>query len=277
MSKYLIGAASKRPLSREKQIALAREYVAGGRTSVTIRNRLVATNLLLVVRLANRIAPAGYDHDQRQDLIQAGVEGLIHALQKYDPEKGIALTTYAGFWIRSAMARHLLRTWRLVRWGKTPRQVKLWYRLHREEGRLLAEIGEAPLPELAARLGVTEADVREAMAFMGGDALSLSTRRRRGDGEGRASIQDELSDPQATDPEAAAIEAVDAGWVWASIEKMGLKPRAREVLLRRMDGEMTEAIGADLGLTRARVQQIEAETTRLITKRLRLAAERGRP
>lgn len=277
MSRYLISRASKRPLSREAQIALAREYVAGGRTSVTIRNRLVSTNLLLVVRLANRIAPAGYTEDQRQDLIQAGTEGLIYSLSKYDPEREIALPTYAGFWIRSAMARHLLRTWRLVRWGKTPKQVKLWYRLHCEEGRLLAEIGEAPLPELAARLGVTEADVREAMAFMGGDALSLSTRRRRGDGEGRASIQDELSDPQATDPEAAAIEAVDAGWVWASIEKMGLKPRAREVLLRRLDGETLASIGEDLGVHRERVRQIETETTQLILKRLRIAVERGRP
>lgn len=117
-----------------------------------------------------------YDHERVQDLIQAGVEGLIHSLQKYDPEKGIALTTYAGFWCRAYITRHLLRNWRLVRWGKTNAQVKIWHRLWREEARLLSATGEASPAALAECMGVTEQEVMEALT---GEVLGVRDRRQR--------------------------------------------------------------------------------------------------
>lgn len=266
MSRYLLSTAARR-LSRDQQTELAREYIAGGRTDRRIRDRLVLANILLAIKLAHRVAPAGYDHERVQDLIQAGTEGLIHSLQKYDPDKGVALTTYAGFWARAYMARHLIRNWRLVRWGKTNAQVRIWHRLWREEARLLSATGEASPAALAECMGVTEQEVMEALT---GEVSFLSA--RRWDSGPGTSIEEQLPDPQAVNPEAAAIETLDSEWAWNRIAEMRFKPREREILLRRLDGESTTAIGADLGVHRARVQQIEAAVLRLILKRLRRAA-----
>ncbi|MGC3997010.1 MAG: RNA polymerase factor sigma-32 [Anaeromyxobacter sp.] len=155
-------------LSREEEHALAVRYRETG--EVDAAYRLVAANLRLVVKIAHEYRRTAF---QLLDLIQEGNMGLMQAVKKYDPWKGVKLSSYAAWWIRAYIIRFIMENWRMVKLGTTQAQRKLFFNLAKEREKLLAR-GIEPTPRLLARnLDVEEKDVEEMAARMAADDLSL--------------------------------------------------------------------------------------------------------
>ena len=138
-------------LSREEEHALAVKYTETG--DVEAAARLVTANLRLVVKIA-------YDYRRAYknllDLVQEGNIGLMQAVKKYDPYKGVKLSSYAAWWIRAYILRFILNNHRLVKLGTTQAQRKLFFNLKKEKAKLSA-MGIEPTAEvIAKRLDVPE-------------------------------------------------------------------------------------------------------------------------
>ena len=128
-------------LTREEEHDLAVKFVETG--DVEAARKLVLSNLRLVVKIA-------YDYRQAYknllDLVQEGNIGLMKAVQKYDPFKGVKLSSYAAWWIRAYILRYILNNYRMVKLGTTQAQRKLFFNLQKEKSRLSA-MGIEPTPE----------------------------------------------------------------------------------------------------------------------------------
>ncbi|HMA18797.1 MAG TPA: sigma-70 family RNA polymerase sigma factor, partial [Thermoanaerobaculia bacterium] len=151
-------------LSTEEEHALAVRYRETG--DVDAAYRLVASNLRLVVKIAHEYRRTAF---QLLDLVQEGNMGLMQAVKKYDPWKGVKLSSYAAWWIRAYIIRFIMENWRMVKLGTTQAQRKLFFNLSKEREKLLAR-GIEPTPRLLARnLQVEVKDVEEMSARMGSE------------------------------------------------------------------------------------------------------------
>ena len=153
-------------LTREEEHELAKKYQQTG--DVQAAYRLVASNLRLVVKLAHE-----YHRNPLSllDLIQEGNIGLMQAVKKYDPDRGVKLSSYAAWWIRAYILRYIMDNWKMVKLGTTEAQRKLFFKLRQEQDKLMAQ-GFEPNPKLLAeRLNVTEQDVVEMDQRLGNEQL----------------------------------------------------------------------------------------------------------
>jgi RNA polymerase sigma-32 factor len=135
--------------------------------------RLVTSNLRLVVKIAMDFHR--YWTKNLLDLIQEGNVGLLQAVGKFDPYRGIKFSYYASFWIKAYMLKFIMDNWKLVKIGTTQSQRKLFFNLAKERDRLIAQ-GFDPEPRLLAeRLDVKEEEVVEMSQRLGGWEVSLSS------------------------------------------------------------------------------------------------------
>jgi RNA polymerase sigma-32 factor len=152
LERYIEEVTAFELLTREEEFRLAREYLAHGNQSAT--DRLLNSNLRFVVKVVQDYR--GYDLPIL-DLIQEGNLGLMKAIQKFDPERGFRLVSYAVWWIRAYIQNYVIRSWSLVKIGTTQNQRKLFFKLRSERERLTVE-NENRMPpsseELAEHLGV---------------------------------------------------------------------------------------------------------------------------
>jgi RNA polymerase primary sigma factor len=164
---WLSSIGTFRILTSEQELDLARSAAEG---SAYARNRLIESNLKLVVSIARKYAGRGVS---MSDLIQEGNIGLIKAVSKFDYRKGYRFSTYATWWIRQAVSRCVHEQSRVVR---LPVHVaEQLSKVSRVSGVLLQELGREPSSEeIASRIGVTVAQLDSWMAFAQ-DALSLET------------------------------------------------------------------------------------------------------
>jgi RNA polymerase sigma-32 factor len=155
-------------LTREEELALARKYRETG--DVGAAYRLVASNLRLVVKLAHE-----YHRNPLSllDLVQEGNIGLMQAVKKYDPERGVKLSSYAAWWIRAYILRYIMDNWKMVKLGTTEAQRKLFFKLRQEQDKLISQGFEASPKLLAERLNVSEQDVVEMDQRLGHDEVSI--------------------------------------------------------------------------------------------------------
>jgi RNA polymerase sigma-32 factor len=168
LGQYMADVSRHPLLSREEELELARRFRDSG--DLNAAYRLVAANLRLVVKLAHE-----YHRNPLSllDLIQEGNIGLMQAVKKYDPERGVKLSSYAAWWIRAYILRYIMDNWKMVKLGTTEAQRKLFFKLRQEQERLLAQGFEASPKLLAERLNVSEQDVVEMDQRLGHDELSL--------------------------------------------------------------------------------------------------------
>jgi RNA polymerase nonessential primary-like sigma factor len=230
---------------------LARRARAG---DAEAERQLIEANLRLVISLARRYVHRGLS---LLDLIEEGNVGLLHAVRKFDPDRGTRFSTYATWWIRQAIVRALANQARMVR---LPVHVELLLSQYAKAHRALTqELGRAPTPaELAARLGRTVEQAEDLEHLLQQRTLSLDAPAGRG---GKGSLQDVIQDPEGVPGQglAAALRArADLAGVLQD-----LPDQERRVITKRfgLGGEepMTlEAIGKETGVTRERVRQIEA-------------------
>jgi RNA polymerase sigma-32 factor len=261
---YLAEVARHPLLSREEEHELAVRYRESG--DVEAAYKLVASNLRLVVKIANEYRRAAF---QTLDLVQEGNLGLMQAVKKYDPFKGVKLSSYAAWWIRAYIIRFLMENWRLVKLGTTQAQRKLFFNLAKEREKLLAR-GIEPTPRLLAKnLEVEEQDVVEMSARMARDDLSLDAPVRSGDDEPHQSQLDRFAgggaaaDDQMGDEQLRRIfrEKLDAFAKTISDEKERYIFEHRLLPPEGVEPQTLQEIGTRYGLTRERARQIEARLT----------------
>jgi RNA polymerase sigma-32 factor len=155
-------------LTPEEEHALATRLVEHGDTSAA--RKLIEANLRLVVKIAYEYRRA---HKNLLDLVQEGNIGLIQAVSKFDPYRGVKLSSYAAFWIRAYILKFILNNWRLVKIGTTQAQRKLFFNLRKEREKL-EQLGFQPTTALLAeKLDVPEKEVIEMERRLAAPEASL--------------------------------------------------------------------------------------------------------
>lgn len=233
---YLAEIGKFAPLSREEEQVLARRYHETGDRETAYR--LVTSNLKLVVKIAMI-----YHKVYRNilDLIQEGNLGLLQAVQRFDPERGTRLPTYAAWWIKAYILKFLLDNTRMVKIGTTNARRKILMNLNREKRELEAQ-GIVPTSRLLAEnLGVDERELREVQQGMTGGDLSLDAPLGNSDGDARY-IDTLRMMEQSVD------EKIAQGEFRELLEKKfadfseSLSEREREILSRRLIAEEPETL-----------------------------------
>jgi RNA polymerase sigma-32 factor len=250
-------------LSREEEHVLAVRFYRTG--EVQAAYALVAANLRLVVKIAHEYRRAAF---QLLDLVQEGNIGLMQAVQKFDPFKGVKLSTYAAWWIRAYIIRFIMDNWRLVKLGTTQAQRKLFFNLSKEREKLLAR-GVEPTPQLLAKnLRVEEKDVEEMSMRMGSEDLSLDA-PARGDEDSTQTKLDRLAsatpaaDEQIGDQQLRKLfrDKLEAFGRTITDERERAIFEQRLLPPEGVEPRTLQEIGARFQLTRERARQIEAKLT----------------
>ena len=167
---YLLEVKRFNLLTREQETELA--TLVKEKNDEKAAYRLVTSNLRLVVKIAMDFHR--YWTKNLLDLIQEGNVGLLQAVRKFDPYRGIKFSYYASFWIKAYMLKFIMDNWKLVKIGTTQSQRKLFFNLAKERDKLIAE-GFRPEPRLLAeRLDVKEEEIIEMSQRLGGWELSLT-------------------------------------------------------------------------------------------------------
>jgi len=244
-------------LTREEETALARRYRSTG--DLVAAAQLVSANLRLVVKLAHE-----YQRNPIAllDLIQEGNIGLMQAVKKFDPERGVKLSTYAAWWIRAYLLRYIMDNWKMVKLGTTEAQRKLFFKLRQEQQRLTSQ-GVEPSPKLLAeRLHVTEKDVEEMDQRLGQDEVSLDAPVGEDGKTTRAERLMPASSVQGADEQLASEEVKRLFRDKLSDFAKDLDGKEKYIFEKRLiaDDAMTlQDIGTHFGVSRERARQIEAQ------------------
>ena len=260
----LLAAAVDEPvLGRDEERELARRAEAGDADAA---GRLIASHLRFVIKIARRYRGSGLP---MSDLIQEGTVGLIRAVRRFNPDRGVRLSTYAMWWIRSAIQDHVMHSWSLVRMGTTNAQKAMILRLRQMTAEFIGG-AEGLSDEITARLaksfGATANEVATLARRLAGGDWSLDQPMAGPDGDQRTWMDCLTSD--APTPEQAVAEASERRFVSEIVGKAlaMLPPREQLVIRKRYfeDVRQTfEAIGRELGVSKDRARQLE---TRALAK-----------
>ncbi len=250
-----LGEVRKYPaLSREEEQDLARRYRDTGDREALFR--LVTSNLMQVVRVA-----LSYRRAARNllDLVQEGNLGLLAAIERFDPELGVRLPTYAAWWIRAYIVKFLLDNVRLVRVGTTNARRKLLRNLRQEKARLIAEGFDVGPKMLADHFNVSEEDVMDVERALHSQDVSLDA--PLGDAEDRTrgdlipdtgpTVEEDVARRELQDKVKEAIDRF----------RVGLGDREKVILDERLlsdDPVTLQVIGDRFGTSREAVRQAEA-------------------
>jgi|Deesub1362A_J573_1020465.scaffolds.fasta_scaffold01700_4 RNA polymerase sigma-32 factor len=242
-------------LSREEEERLAKRYYETGDPEAAAK--LATSNLRLVVKIA--MEHQRYWMNNLLDLIQEGNVGLLQAVQKFDPFRGIKFSYYASFWIKAYILKFIMDNWRLVRLGTTQAQRKLFYNLSREKEKLKA-MGIDPGPRLLAdRLGVSQQDVIDMDQRLDSWELSLDAPVRDESDEPHQSFLSDDSQPSAEDA-LADHELKELFHQRLMDFRQTLDEKERDILDLRILAEkpMTlNELGKKHGISRERVRQLQ--------------------
>jgi RNA polymerase sigma-32 factor len=255
LTHYMTQLRSYPPISREEEHELAVKWVEEG--DLDAARRLVLANLRLVVKIAMEYRRAWTNV---LDLIQDGNIGLMEAVQRYDPYRGVKLSSYAVYWIRAFILKHIIDNFRMVRLGKTRAERKLFYRLNKEKRELERQGFETEPRLLAERLDVSEEDVIDMERRLAQSEISLNAPARRVDGSaefgdfvpvGEASAEENVADSELRRVFHEKVQEFAAT----------LNERDRQIVEERILAEQPrtlQELGEEFDVSRERIRQIEA-------------------
>ena len=246
-------------LEAGEEYLLAKDWLEKQNTKAA--HKLVTSHLRLVAKIA--MGYRGYGLPIA-DLIAEGNIGMMHAVKKFDPEKGFRLATYAMWWIKAAIQEFVLRSWSQVKIGTTASQKKLFFNLRKIKGKINAledgDLSPKQVNHIAKTLNVSEDDVVSMNRRMLGGDHSLNSQINRQDGE-EAEWQDMLTDERDNQEtqyvnhqeknirNKMMLEALDY-----------LKPREKDIIIKRRlteNPKTLEDLSQEYKVSRERIRQIE--------------------
>jgi RNA polymerase sigma-32 factor len=237
--------------------------------------QLVTSNLRLVVKIAYEYRRA---YKNIMDLVQEGNIGLMQAVKRYDPYRGVKLSSYAAWWIRAYILRFVLNNWRLVKLGTTQAQRKLFFNLRKKRAELVAMGIDPTDAEVAKRLNVPESDVAEMDVRLTSSEKSLDA--PVGDAEGRSIAKVDMMPSMWEGPEALVadeeLQALLKEKLAGFRQTLAGKEKDLAIFDERLvaDDPLTlQELGDRFKISRERVRQLEQR----LTSRLReyLSEEMG--
>jgi RNA polymerase sigma-32 factor len=254
-------------LSTDEEHKLAVEYAKNQDRDTAVR--LVTANLRLVVKIAYEYRRA---YRNMMDLVQEGNIGLMQAVKRYDPYRGVKLSSYAAWWIRAYMLRFILNNWRLVKVGTTQAQRKLFFNLNKEKARLTAMGIEPSHAEIAKRLNVTESEVTEMDRRLARADASLDATVNEADG--RSTTRLELMPSGNATPDQIAEGSELSSLLQGELEtfRKTLAGKDVDIFDKRIvaDEPLTlQELGDTFGVSRERVRQLEARLMGKLREHLR--------
>ncbi len=256
---YLREIAKYPLLEPEEELSLAKKHY--DEQDVGAAHRLITANLRLVVKIANDFSIAQFN---LLDLVQEGTLGLMQAVKKFDPYKGVKLSSYAAWWIRAYILKYLLENKGQVRIATTTNQRKLFYNLQKETDRLIADGEEADIKTIAKSLNVPEKDVLEMKKRLNSSDISLDAPLLLGDGASKGSYGDTIIDESQSSLEEVfskkQVREIFSKYLKEFVET--LNKRDKEIFHKRVASETPKTlqeIGDEYGISRERARQIEAK------------------
>jgi RNA polymerase sigma-32 factor len=246
------------PLTREDEHACASEYA---RTkSAHLARKLITSNMRLVAKIAY-----GYrrPHCEMADLIQEGNLGLVQAVLRYDPHRGVKLSSYAAWWIRAYILKFTLDNWRLVKAGTTEPQRRMFFNLQKQRHALEKQGINPDARRLATAMNLKEKDVVVMLERFANNETSLDAPRML-HGEDLGSLADTIGDAPALRPD-ARLEASDlACTLLGELKTIEATLAGRELTIFRRrimceDPATLQDIALGFGVTRERARQLEAK------------------
>jgi RNA polymerase sigma-32 factor len=252
-------------LTAEEETRLARRFRE--HDDLDAARQLVLSHLRLVVAIARGYLGYGLPHG---DLIQEGNIGLMKAVKRFDPDRGVRLVSFAIHWIKAEIHEHILRNWRLVKVATTKAQRKLFFNL-RSMKKGLAPMTRAEAAQMAAELKVKPEEVLEMETRLAGHELAFES--ERDDEEAYAPVHYLAADPSAEPSQ--ALEAEENERVRAEGLKEALStldPRSRRIIearwLREKDTATLHDLAAEFKVSAERIRQIEAKALDKMRKAL---------
>ncbi len=246
-------------LDADEEYTLAKDWLDKHNTKAA--HKLVTSHLRLVAKIA--MGYRGYGLPVA-DLIAEGNIGMMHAVKKFDPEKGFRLATYAMWWIKAAIQEFVLKSWSQVKIGTTASQKKLFFNLRKIKGKINAledgDLSPSQVKHIANTLDVPENDVVSMNRRMLGGDHSLNSQINRNDGE-EAEWQDMLTDErdnQETQFVNNEEKNIRNKMMLEALET--LKPREKDIIIKRRLVETPktlEELSQEYSVSRERVRQIE--------------------
>ena len=250
----------------EKELAIRLQETG----DVDAAYQLTTANLMLVVKIAMTFKR---EWQSLMDLVQEGNVGLMKAVKNFDPFRGVRLSAYATWWIKSYILKYILDNWRLVRVGTTNSRRKLLFNLKNEKERLEREGFDPSTKLLAEHFGVDEGEIIDVEASIGAVDVSMDTPTRA---DSSMTPAQSLSDGKSLE-KGAEIDQFRA-ILQQKIEgfKSELKPGEIEILEKRVLSESPQSLqelGDERGVTREAVRQAEQR----LLKKFRIYIEEKMP
>lgn len=252
-----ISAVNRLPmLTVEEEGRLARKFRDD--EDLSAARELILSHLRLVVSIARQYLGYGLPH---ADLVQEGNVGLMKAVKRFDPDRGVRLVSFAIHWVKAEIHEYILKNWRLVKIATTKAQRKLFFNL-RSMKRDSNALNTDQVGEIAAKLNVRPEDVSEMEVRLSGQDMALEG--RNDDGESEFAPIAYLSDEGQQEPtrvlEGRERDKLQGQGLLGAIDT--LDPRSRRIIEARWlqdDGGSTlQELADEFGVSAERIRQIEA-------------------
>jgi len=245
-------------LDRDVEIELARRLQR--EDDLDAAHQLICANLRFVVKVANEYRQYGM---RMQDLVQEGNIGLMLAVRKFDPERGIRLISYAVWWIRAYIHNFIIQSWSLVKIGTTQAQKKLFFKLNQTRKKLKNLTGVDDPTAIASELEVSNREVEEMSVRMSGRDASLDVELFT---DNEYTLGDSLADDRSSQEELLLEkEENEIRNRQISNAMRQLNEREQRIIGERILTEETRTLqnlAEELGVSRERVRQIEQNALR---------------
>jgi RNA polymerase sigma-32 factor len=275
LARYLEHIKKFPMLEAEEEYTLAKDWLDKNDTKAA--HKLVTSHLRLVAKIA--MGYRGYGLPVA-DLIAEGNIGMMHAVKKFDPEKGFRLATYAMWWIKAAIQEFVLRSWSQVKIGTTASQKKLFFNLRKIKGKINAledgDLSNKQVSYIAKSLEVSEDDVVSMNRRMLGGDHSLNSQVSRHDGE-EAEWQDMLADHrenQEIEYENFQEKNIRNKMMQEALDL--LKPREKDIIIKRRliePPKTLEDLSQEYKVSRERVRQIESRAFEKLQEAMKIKAK----
>ncbi len=267
LTAYMSQLRHHAPITREEEHELAVRWIEEG--DVEAAKELVVSNLRLVVKIAMEYRRAWTN---TLDLIQEGNVGLMEAVQRFDPYKGVKLSSYAVYWVRAYILKYIMDNMRSVRLGTTRASRKLFFRLNKEKRELERQGYQAEPKLIAERLDVSEDDVIDMEARLSRPDVAFDAPLRSDEGDGMT-YGDRIAAPGVSSETAVGARELREVFL-GKIEEFAesLAERDTTILNERLLAEEPKTLaelGKEFSISRERVRQLEAK----LVKRLRTYME----